>query len=120
MLGWLVTGAAALGGFLLYKEGAFGSGPSAPEPTATRVTRSEKTGPKGLELFVLQADEDEGGWDVLVTEFEMRGRTMGNGRIREIRSFPTKRDAVAAAKGMAEAATIDGRYAAVRLKGVHR
>lgn len=117
MLGWIVAGAAALGGFLLYKEGAFGGGVPAPEPKATRVTRAPHTGPKGLDLMVLQADEDQQGWDVIATEYEMRDGEMGNGRIRQITNYPTKKAATAAARAMFADAEEDGRYAALRFRG---
>jgi hypothetical protein len=66
---------------------------------------------QGLELYVLQGDEDEDTWSVMVTKYlEVDGEHMYSGSIDEILEVDTKKKAIALARELGKKARASKKY----------
>jgi hypothetical protein len=110
-VGLVATAAVVAGGVTVAREMRTPLPWKTPGPLPKRRTDFQ-----GLELYVLQGDEEEDTWDVLVTDYlTVEGKDMFTGSLREVLSYESKRDAVAAARELGKKARASKKYKLVRV-----
>jgi hypothetical protein len=89
-----------------------------PTPWSKPSTPKRRTDFQGLELYVLEGDEGDDTWSVMVTDYlTVEGKDMFTGSLREVLSFETKREAMRIAREMGAQARASKRYKLVRVVG---
>jgi hypothetical protein len=92
--------------------GAKGPSPKALPP------KKKRSDHQGIELYVLQGDEGDDSWSVMVERyFDVEGEFMlnGDGSASEILDVPTEKQAVKLARKLGREARESGKYKLVRV-----